>query len=141
MSNPGGDIRSCGHLVRATRLAAVNSTPPTSQYGETSVASSSRALPAAGCAGGGWQTRRYLELFRWGCKVEYGAPMPSICVCPICQGRTEHSRSVGDLTVASCSHCGHGWLTDLPQKNRHYDPSHYVNWRHENQAATRRRAK
>jgi hypothetical protein len=35
---------------------AVNSTPPTSQVGETSVALSSRALPtAAGCAGGGWQ--------------------------------------------------------------------------------------
>lgn len=60
--------------------------------------------------------------------------------CPICQGRAKQSRSVGDLVVASCSHCGHGWLTDLQQENKHYDTSHYVNWRHENQAATRRRA-
>ncbi len=72
--------------------------------------------------------------------IVYGAPMPSTSVCPICQGRAKQSRSVGDLVVASCSHCGHGWLSDLQLENKHYDTSHYVNWRHENQAATRRRA-
>lgn len=31
-------------------------------------------------------------------------------------------------------------VTDLPQENKHYETGHYVNWRHENQATTRRRA-
>jgi hypothetical protein len=166
--NPGGDVRSCGHLVRVTRsvagsqpqgsvqfarayfskvlrsppgelgacgrrlrsaparpallardVTAVNSTPPTSQYGETFVASSSRPYPAAaGCADGGWRggcgwrpwvaqaASRMVDsllpgIVQLGCKIGYGAPMLSISVCPICQGRTKQSRSVGDLTVAS----------------------------------------
>ena len=60
--------------------------------------------------------------------------------CPICQGSATQSRSIGELVVADCSRCGHGWLTDLRQENEHYETSHYVNWRLENQAATRRRA-
>jgi SAM-dependent methyltransferase len=69
----------------------------------------------------------------------YRASMPSTSVCPICQGSAKQSRSVGDLIVASCSNCGHGWLTDVQPDNKFYETSHYVNWRHENQAGEIRR--
>jgi 2-polyprenyl-3-methyl-5-hydroxy-6-metoxy-1,4-benzoquinol methylase len=61
-------------------------------------------------------------------------------ICPICDSIRKRTRLIGDLAVATCSSCGHGWLIGLQQENAHYETSHYINWRSENRVATHRRA-
>jgi len=61
-------------------------------------------------------------------------------ICPICNDNATPNK-FGDLNIAICSNCGHGYLHGRKEENETFESYNYATWRVENMAYLRREAK